>query len=115
MAVRADEISSILKQQIENFGQVVSVVDVGTVIEVHDGIAQVHGLSGVMASELVEFSNGTLGLALNLEEESVGVVLLGDEGDLKEGDEVKDNRSNRRCSRRRCAAWPRCQRAGRAY
>ena len=53
MAVRADEISSLLKQQIENFGQVVSVVDVGTVIEVHDGIAQVHGLSGVMAGEFM--------------------------------------------------------------
>ena len=89
MAVRADEISSILKQQIENFGQVVSVVDVGTVIEVHDGIAQVHGLGGVMAGELVEFANATMGLALNLEEESVGVVLLGDEADIKEGDEVK--------------------------
>ncbi len=89
MAVRANEISSILKQQIENFGQVVSVVDVGTVIEVHDGIAQVHGLSGVMAGELVEFPNDTMGLALNLEEESVGVVLLGDEADIKEGDEVK--------------------------
>ena len=89
MAVRADEISSILKQQIENFGQVVSVVDVGTVIEVHDGIAQVHGLSGVMAGELVEFGDDTMGLALNLEEESVGVVLLGEGADIKEGDEVK--------------------------
>ena len=89
MAVRADEITSILKQQIENFGQVVSVVDVGTVIEVHDGIAQVHGLSGVMAGELVEFGDDTMGLALNLEEESVGVVLLGEEAEIKEGDEVK--------------------------
>ena len=69
MAVRADEISSILRAQIERFGQPVTTVDVGTVIEVHDGIARVFGLAGVMSNELVQFSTGVMGLALNLEED----------------------------------------------
>jgi F-type H+/Na+-transporting ATPase subunit alpha len=89
VAVRADEISSIIRNEIERFGQEVSAVDVGTVIEVHDGIARVYGLGGVMASELVRFANGTLGLALNLEEETIGVVILGDEVGIKEGDQVE--------------------------
>ena len=89
MAVRADEISSIIRAQIERFGQPVTTVDVGTVIEVHDGIARVFGLSAVMSSELVQFSNGVMGMALNLEEDTVGVVVLGDETGLKEGDQVQ--------------------------
>src|SRR3972149_3650076 len=88
MVVRADEISSIIRAQIERFGQPITAVDVGTVIEVHDNIARVFGLAGVMASELVQFSNGVVGLALNLEEETVGVVILGDESGIKEGDQV---------------------------
>ncbi len=88
MAVRADEISSIIRAQIERFGQPVTTVDVGTVVEVHDNIARIFGLSGVMASELVQFPSGVLGLALNLEEETVGVVILGDEEGIKEGDQV---------------------------
>ena len=89
MVVRADEISSIIRTQIERFGQTVTAVDIGTVIEVHDGIARVFGLSGVMSSELVQFASGAMGLALNLEEETVGVVVLGDETSIKEGDQVR--------------------------
>ena len=89
MAVRPEEIASILKQQIEQFGARVTVVDVGTVVEVGDGIARIHGLGNCMASELLEFPNGVMGIALNLEEESVGVMILGDYADIKEGDEVR--------------------------
>ncbi|MGE5619384.1 MAG: F0F1 ATP synthase subunit alpha [Sphingomonadaceae bacterium] len=89
MAVRADEISSILRQQIEQFQEVVTSVNVGTVVEVGDGIARIHGLSGAMASELLEFPNGIMGLALNLEEESVGAVILGPFTSIKEGDQVR--------------------------
>ena len=89
MAVRPEEIASILKQQIEQFGAAVTAVSVGTVVQAGDGIARVHGLSDCMASELVEFSNGAMGLALNLEEETVGVMILGEYTDIKEGDEVR--------------------------
>ncbi len=89
MAVRADEISSILRQQIEQFQEVVTSVNVGTVVEVGDGIARIHGLSGAMAGELLEFPGGIMGLALNLEEESVGAVVLGPFTDIKEGDQVR--------------------------
>lgn len=89
MAVRADEISSILRQQIEGFEETVTAVNVGTVVEVGDGIARIHGLSGAMASELLEFHSGVMGLALNLEEESVGAVILGPFTDIQEGQQVR--------------------------
>jgi F-type H+-transporting ATPase subunit alpha len=89
MAVRPEEIASILKQQIEQFGARVTATDVGTVVEAGDGIARIHGLSNCMASELVEFPSGAMGLALNLEEETVGVMVLGEFADIKEGDEVR--------------------------
>ena len=89
MAVRAEEIASILRQQIESFGSTVTATDVGSVIEAGDGVARIHGLSGAMYSELLEFSNGTMGIALNLEEESVSAVVLGGYSDIKEGDEVR--------------------------
>ncbi|MBI5946666.1 MAG: F0F1 ATP synthase subunit alpha [Chloroflexi bacterium] len=89
MAVRADEIASILREQIEGFGTSVVSTDVGTVIEAGDGVARVHGLSGAMYSELLEFSNGSMGIAMNLEEESVSAVVLGEYEDIKEGDEVR--------------------------
>ncbi|MEZ4502100.1 MAG: F0F1 ATP synthase subunit alpha [Dehalococcoidia bacterium] len=89
MAVRAEEIASILKQQIENFDAGVTHTNVGTVISASDGIAQIHGLGECMASELIEFANGTRGLALNLEEETVGAIILGDYTEIKEGDEVR--------------------------
>ena len=83
------DISSVIKKQIEQYGDSSSLVDVGTVVEAGDGIAQIHGLSNVKYSELLEFPNGTLGMALNLEEDTVGTVVLGDYLDIKEGDEVK--------------------------
>src|SRR3989304_1095382 len=89
MAVRPEEITSILKEQIEKFGGEVTATNVGTVVDAGDGIARVHGLSNVMFSELVEFPNGVMGLAFNLEEESVGVMILGDYSQIKEGDEVR--------------------------
>ena len=87
--VRAEEIASILKEQIATFDAGVTETNVGTVVEASDGIARIHGLGEALASELVEFSNGTRGLALNLEEETVGAIILGDYTDIKEGDEVK--------------------------
>ena len=89
MAVRPEEITAILKQQIEQFGAEASSVNVGTVIDAGDGIARVHGLSECMYSELVEFENGMMGLAMNLEEETVGVLVLGDYIDIAEGQQVK--------------------------
>jgi F-type H+-transporting ATPase subunit alpha len=89
MAVRAEEITAILKQQIEQFGTESSAVNVGTVVEAGDGIARVHGLSDCMSSELVEFENGAMGLAMNLEEETVGILVLGDYLTVAEGQQVK--------------------------
>ena len=89
MAVRGQDIASVIRRQIEEFGRDLSMVDVGTVIEVGDGIAQVHGLSGVAYSELLEFEGGVMGMALNLEEDSVGTVILGDPLSVKEGSEVR--------------------------
>lgn len=89
MAIKAEEISALIKKQIENYDATIQVSDVGTVTEVGDGIARIHGLDNVMAGELVEFSNGVLGLAQNLEENNVGVVILGPYLDIHEGDEVK--------------------------
>src|SRR5467141_2126029 len=87
--IRADEISKILREQIENYEQTVSVDEVGAIISVGDGIALVHGLEKVMAGEMVAFPHDIFGIALNLEEEEVGVVLLGESQELKEGDVVK--------------------------
>jgi len=89
LAVRADEIASILKDQIRGFGSSVTTTNVGSVVEAGDGVARIHGMSGVMYSELLEFSNGASGIALNLEEDSVSAVVLGDYLDIKEGDEVR--------------------------
>ena len=88
MAVRPEEITSILKEQIEKFGTEVTATSVGTVVAASDGIVRIHGLSNVMASELIEFPNGIIGLALNLEEQSVGAIVLGDFSKVAEGDEV---------------------------
>ncbi len=89
MAIRSEEIASIIKQQIQQFGAEVQAVNVGTVIEAGDGIARIHGLSNVASSELVQFANGVMGLALNLEEDSVGAMVLGAYDEIKEGDEVR--------------------------
>jgi F-type H+-transporting ATPase subunit alpha len=89
MKFSSDEIASVLQQEIEQFDSKIDVREVGTVLEVGDGIARVYGLSGVMAGEMVEFPNGSIGLAFNLEENSVGVIILGDYLTIEEGDEVK--------------------------
>ncbi len=89
MAIRSDEIISIIKSSIESFDATAETRNVGTVVEVGDGIAQVYGLAGALASELLEFPGGVFGMALNLEEETVGAVILGEATAIKEGDVVK--------------------------
>lgn len=89
MSVRADEISSILKEKIADFNLSVDMTEVGRVLSVGDGIARVYGLDKVQLNEMVSFSNGTKGMALNLEEDSVSVVLFGSDEGIKEGDIVK--------------------------
>ena len=88
-AVKPEEVSSVLRKQLAGFDSEVDVYDVGTVLQVGDGIARVYGLSEVMASELVEFPHGVMGMVLNLEEDSVGCVLFGESEKIKEGDSVK--------------------------
>ena len=87
-SIRPEEISAILKKQLAEFEKKVDIHEVGTVLSVGDGIARVHGLSRVMAGELVEFKSGVRGMALNLEEEEVGIVILGEDIFVKEGDQV---------------------------
>jgi F-type H+-transporting ATPase subunit alpha len=89
MAIRSDEITSIIKSAIDSFDSGVETRSVGTVVEVGDGIAQIYGLDGALASEMLEFPDGVMGLALNLEEETVGAVILGNASAIKEGDTVK--------------------------
>ncbi|MCP9884350.1 F0F1 ATP synthase subunit alpha [Synechococcus sp. ATX 2A4] len=89
VSIRPDEISAILKQQIEDYDKSVSVSNVGTVLQVGDGIARVYGLEQVMAGELLEFEDGTEGIALNLEDDNVGVVLMGEGINIQEGSTVK--------------------------
>ncbi len=90
--IRADEISRVLLSEIQNFDAVANVSETGSVISVGDGIARVYGLENVMAGELVDFGHGTVGIALNLEEDQVGVVLLGDYTEVKEGEQVRRTR-----------------------
>ncbi|MBV9500051.1 MAG: F0F1 ATP synthase subunit alpha [Acidobacteriaceae bacterium] len=90
--IRADEISRVLLSEIQNFDAVANVSETGSVISVGDGIARVYGLENVMAGELVDFGNNVVGIALNLEEDQVGAVLLGDYTNIKEGDQVKRTR-----------------------
>ena len=89
MKINPSEITNILKEQIKNFGTEVEVSEVGQVLTVGDGIARVYGLDNVQAGEMVQFSEGTKGMALNLETENVGVVIFGDDSKIKEGDIVK--------------------------
>ena len=88
MSINSEDIASALRKQIEAFDRPSEAVDVGTVVEAGDGIARIFGLSGVMSSEILEFSNGVYGLALNLEEDTVGAVVMGPYEEIKEGDEV---------------------------
>src|SRR6476620_1957092 len=87
--IKADEITKLIRDQIENYESKVSVDEVGTIISLGDGIARIHGLDKVMAGELLQFGHGVSGLAMNLEEDQVGAVLLGEFTEIKEGDEVK--------------------------
>jgi F-type H+-transporting ATPase subunit alpha len=89
MAIRSDEITSIIKASIDSFDAGIESRSVGTVVEVGDGIAQIYGLDGALALEMLEFPDGVMGMALNLEEETVGAVILGDASAIKEGDTVK--------------------------
>jgi F-type H+-transporting ATPase subunit alpha len=87
--VKPEEISAIIRKELEGFDKEADVYEVGTVLQVGDGIARVHGLNSVMASEMVEFASGVTGMVLNLEEDSVGIVILGEDTEIKEGDMVK--------------------------
>src|SRR5437899_5191240 len=87
--IKADEITELLRQQIENYEQKIQVDEVGTVVTLGDGIARIHGLDKVMAGELIEFPHGVSGLAMNLEEDQVGAVLMGEYTEIREGDTVK--------------------------
>ncbi len=89
VSIRPDEISTIIRQQIEQYNQDVNVDNVGTVLQVGDGIARIYGLEKAMSGELLEFEDGTIGIALNLEEDNVGAVLMGDGRELQEGSTVK--------------------------
>jgi len=87
--IRADEIASILREEIENYDKAVSISETGSVISVGDGIARIHGLENVMAGEMIEFPHDIVGIAMNLEEDQVGAVLMGEYTDISEGDEVR--------------------------
>ena len=89
MDIKAEEISKIIRDQIGSYAVDVDVAEVGTIVSIGDGIARVHGVQNTMAGEMLEFPHGVFGIALNLEEESVGAVLLGDYTEIKEGDTVK--------------------------
>jgi F-type H+-transporting ATPase subunit alpha len=89
MAAKGQDIVSVIKQQIQNFGMTVNMTDVGTVIDVGDGIARIYGLSGCKYNEMLEFPNKVMGVAMNLESDSVSAIIMGDYSKIKEGDEVK--------------------------
>lgn len=89
VSIRADEISRVLKEQIKNYGKSVTTSETGSVLSVGDGVARVYGLDGAMSGELLEFPGNIFGMVLNLEQDSVGVVILGEDRDIKEGDTVK--------------------------
>src|SRR5688572_24952380 len=87
--IRPDEVSAIIREQISNFRSETELEEVGTVLQIGDGIARVYGLNKVQSGELIEFSNGTQAIVMNLEEDNIGAVLLGDSAKIKEGDIVK--------------------------
>jgi F-type H+-transporting ATPase subunit alpha len=89
MDINPAEVTKVIKEQIENFGSETEVSEVGQVLSVGDGISRIYGLDNVQAGEMVEFSEGTKGMALNLENDNVGVVIFGDDSKIKEGDIVK--------------------------
>src|SRR5258708_39910665 len=112
--IKADEISKLLREEIENYEQTVSVDEVGAIISVGDGIARIHGLEKVMAGEMLAFPHNIFGIALNLEEEQVGAVLLGESAELKEGDVAHRHGHDRVRAGGRRVDWARAESAGRA-
>src|SRR5258707_12868571 len=92
MDIRAEEITKFIREQLGGFSAGVDVSEVGTILSLGDGIARIHGLERCMAGELLELPHGVMGIALNLEEDSVGAVLMGDFAEIKEGDEGKRTR-----------------------
>ena len=108
MKLRPDEITKVLRDQIEQYSGSVEVEEVGTVLQVGDGIARIHGLESCVSLEMLEFPHGVTGLALNLEEDNVGAVLLGDDILIKEGDQVRAHGQGHPGPRRRSA--PRARR-----
>jgi len=84
MQIKASEVSDVIKKEIENAKEFIDISETGTVLSVGDGIARVYGLTKVMANELVQFESGVMGMALNLEEDNVGIVILGDDKEIKE-------------------------------
>ena len=114
MNLRPEEISSVIKEQIKRYASELEVSDVGTVIQVADGIARIHGLENAMQGELLEFPGEVYGMVLNLEEDNVGAVLLGDQRNINEGDIGKDDRKSSRGSGRRLYAWTCRERIGTA-
>ena len=111
MNIKAEEISKIIREQIGSYAVDVDVAEVGTIVSIGDGIARVHGVERTMAGEMLEFPHGVFGIALNLEEESVGAVLLGEYTEIKEGDTVKRTEPHHLGAGRRRADRPRRQRA----
>ena len=89
MAINPSEVTKLLKDQIKNFGEEAEVSEIGKVLSVGDGIARIYGLDNVQAGEMVEFEDGSKGMALNLENDNVGVVIFGDDRNIKEGDTIK--------------------------
>ena len=89
MTTRGQDLAAVIKRQIEEFGGDLTMVDVGTVTEVGDGIARIHGLAGVQYTELLAFPGDVIGMAMNLEEDAVGAAIMGDDSQIKEGDEVR--------------------------
>ena len=102
--MNAAEISQLIRERIKNYDSALEVAEVGSVISLGDGIARLHGLERVMAGELIEFPGDISGIAMNLEEDQVGAVLLGDYSTLKEGDQVRRTGPHHFDSRRRCPA-----------
>src|SRR5439155_22276243 len=89
MAIRPEEVTSVLERELAGYERELEQVGVGTVLEVGDGVARIYGLQEVMASELVEFQNGVMGMVVNLVEDNVGVVVMGRDSEIREGDTVK--------------------------
>ena len=108
MSINASEISSIIKKEINEIGDEAKVSEVGTVLTVGDGIARVYGLNNVQAGEMVEFPGKVKGMALNLEEDNVGIVIFGSDKSIKEGDLVKKNQIHSRSAHWKISAWKSC-------